>query len=84
VPERRNADLHQLAARKAGGENGAAPTWRIGMTTSIARLLPCPASYSTMNGPVLWELEKRHQREALVQQLQDGATRHHHGTLTLE
>jgi len=54
------------------------------MTTSIARLLPCPASYSTMNGPVLWELEKRHQREALVQQLQDGATRHHYGTLTLE
>jgi hypothetical protein len=41
-------------------------------------------SYSTMNGPVLRELEKRQQREALVQQLQDGASRQQHCTLTIE
>ncbi len=42
------------------------------------------ASYSTMNGPVLRELEKRHQREALVQQLQAEALKKNHCSLTVE
>ncbi len=36
------------------------------------------ASYATMNGPVLRELEKRQQRERLVQALQDQASKTHH------
>ena len=42
------------------------------------------ASYSTMNGPVLRELEKRKQREALVQQLQMEALRKDHCSLNVE
>jgi len=42
------------------------------------------ASYSTMNGPVLRELEKRKQREALAQQLQMEALRKDHCSLNVE
>ncbi len=42
------------------------------------------SSYSTMNGPVLRELEKRHQREALVQQLQSEALRKEQCGLSIE
>ena len=36
------------------------------------------ASYATMNGPVLRELEKRQQRERLAETLQEQARNHHH------
>jgi len=41
------------------------------------------ASYATMNGPVVRELEKRQQREALEEQLQGDASKKHHCQLTL-
>ena len=36
------------------------------------------ASYATMNGPVLRELEKRQQREQSAQKLQEQAVKTHH------
>ena len=36
------------------------------------------ASYATMNGPVLRELEKRQQREQSAQRLQEQASKTHH------
>jgi hypothetical protein len=36
------------------------------------------SSYATMNGPVIRELEKRKQREALVERLQTRANQGHH------
>ncbi len=42
------------------------------------------ASYSTMNGPVLRELEKRQQREALAKRLQEEALHQHHCSLSIE
>ena len=36
------------------------------------------ASYATMNGPVLRELEKRQQREQSAQRLQEQANKSHH------
>lgn len=41
------------------------------------------ASYATMNGPVLRELEKRQQREALEASLQRQANQRHHCLLVL-
>ena len=134
VFEGESADLHQLAARKAGADLGAAPKWRhrfhemnreivavvgsllllvVGRAVaatppacgaavqaqamrSLARLEqrqqledealrkhPTP-SYSTMNGPVLRELEKRKQREGLVQKLQTGTLKKDHCSLNIE
>jgi len=36
------------------------------------------SSYATMNGPVIRELEKRKQREALMERLQTRANQQHH------
>jgi hypothetical protein len=41
------------------------------------------SSYATMNGPVVRELEKRQQKEALEEQLQGGAFKKYHCQLTL-
>jgi hypothetical protein len=41
------------------------------------------SSYATMNGPVVCELEKRQQREALEEQLQGSASKKYHCQLTL-
>jgi hypothetical protein len=134
VFEGQSAELHHLAALRAGADLGAAPKWQhrlheiklqfVAVVGSLLFLVAdravaatppvCgaavqvqamrsltsleqrqqledealrkhpTASYSTMNGPVLRELEKRKQREALVQQLQLEALRMDHCSLNVE